>query len=354
MLIAEDKKIQRLYQALVDRDSQYLGSFYVCVKTTGVFCISTCRARKPKLENVLFYTSSQEALHNGFRPCKVCRPTEHVDEPPGEVKSLIKMISDQPERKISDGEIRKLGYSPETIRRWFKKHHGITFQAYQRMIRINTAFHGLKNGIRVTDSAFDSGYESLSGFGYAFKSIIGVTPEKAQSQSIIYIDRFSTPLGPMFICATDEGICLLEFTDRRMLEYEFKDLAKRLKAVMLAGRNNHIKVAKKQVLEYFDGFRKYFDLQLVTPGTDFQQKVWRQLREIPYGETRSYKAQAIVIKQPDAVRAVAHVNGFNRLSIIIPCHRVIGSNGQLTGYGGGLPRKKWLLEHEKRHAAQQI
>ncbi|ELR72396.1 Methylated-DNA--protein-cysteine methyltransferase [Fulvivirga imtechensis AK7] len=352
MLVAENKKIQRFFQALIDRDSQYLGSFYVCVKTTGVFCISTCRARKPKLENVLFFTTSQEALQHGFRPCKVCRPTEHVDEPPGEIKKLIKMVSDQPDRKITDGDIRRFGHSPENIRRWFKKHHGITFQAYQRMIRINSAFQGLKHGTRVTESAFDSGYESLSGFGYAFKNIIGVAPEEAENQNVIYIDRFSTPLGPMFICATDEGICLLEFTDRRMLEFEFKDLAKRLKGVMLAGKNDHIKEARKQVLEYFNGSRKDFDLPLIIPGTTFQQKVWHQLTDIPYGGTRSYKEQAMAINQPNAIRAVARANGFNRLSIIIPCHRVIGSDGQLTGYGGGLPRKKWLLEHEAKYSNQ--
>lgn len=346
MLVAENDKVRRFYKALLDRDSQYVGIFYVCVKTTNVFCISTCRARKPKLENVLFYTTAKEALLNGFRPCKVCKPTENVDEPPAEVKTVLSLVAENPEKKLSDYEVKQLGYSPEGIRRWFKKHHGLTFQAYQRMIRVNTAFQELKHGTRVTDSAFGSGYESLSGFGYAFKNVFGVPPENARRQNVIYMNRFSTPLGPMFACATEQGLCLLEFTDRRMLEFEFREISRLLKAAIISGRNKYLDMAEQQINEYFNGTRKAFDIPLVTPGTDFQQKVWKQLTDIPYGKTRTYKQQAEAIGQPSAVRAVARANGMNRLAIIIPCHRVIGSGGDLTGYGGGLPRKKWMLEHE--------
>ncbi|MBC9796300.1 bifunctional transcriptional activator/DNA repair enzyme AdaA [Sinomicrobium weinanense] len=349
MLVTEKDKIKRFYTALLERDSQYVGVFYVCVKTTGVFCVSTCRARKPKPENVVFCTTSKDALRHGYRPCKVCRPTENVDEPPEEIKTLMRMVSAQPERKLSDGDIRQMGYTPETIRRWFKKHHGLTFQAYQRMIRVNIAFRELKNGTRVTDSAFDSGYESLSGFGAAFKNVFGVAPDDARDRNVIYIHRFTTPLGPMYACATDQGLCLLEFTDRRMLESEFRDLSRRLRAVIISGSNTHLKTTEKQIGEYFEGRRMKFDIPLVTPGTDFQQLVWQKLTEIPYGTTRSYGEQAVTMNRPSAVRAVARANGLNRISIIIPCHRVIGANGQLTGYGGGIARKKWLLDHESKN-----
>jgi len=159
------------------------------------------------------------------------------------------------------------------------------------------------------------------------------------------------PLGPMFVCATDKGICLLEFNNRIRLEAEFKDLQKRLNAEILAGENEFIKQAKKEVAEYFEGKRKIFDVPLHTPGTDFQNLVWNCLQKIEYGTTTTYQKQAEKINNPKAIRAVASANGYNRISIIIPCHRVIGKDGKMTGYGGGLERKKWLINHEKENAS---
>ncbi len=348
-MITERNKIQEFYQALLERNSHYIGAFYVGVRTTNVFCISTCRARKPKLENVEFYTTAKEALQCGFRPCKICKPTENVDEPPTDIKHLINLVSRDPYRKLKDQDLRRLGYSPEKIRRWFKSHHGLTFQAYHRMIRMNCAYEDLKKGNNVTNSAFKSGYGSLSGFSYTFKNLFDQAPKNVGQVNVINVHRLTTPLGPMYVCATSKGICLLEFTDRRMLETEFRDLMKRLKARIITGKNEHIEALEKQIREYFDGERFHFEVPLDTPGTAFQKSVWKKLLEIPFGETRSYKQQAMALGKPNAVRAVASANGQNRVSIVIPCHRVIGSDGQLTGYGGGLPRKKWLLEHERKH-----
>jgi len=166
--------------------------------------------------------------------------------------------------------------------------------------------------------------------------------------------RIETPLGEMIAGATDEGVCLLEFCDRRMLPTEYKDLARLLKTTLEDGENRHIKKLIKQLKEYFNGKRKEFTIPLVTPGTEFQQAVWKELQNIQFGSTRSYQEQAIALNSPDSVRAVANANGMNRISIIIPCHRVIGSNGHLTGYGGGLKRKKWLLDHEKKYSGKAI
>jgi len=163
-----------------------------------------------------------------------------------------------------------------------------------------------------------------------------------------------TPLGEMVAGATDEGICLLEFIDRRMLPTEYKDLTRLLKTTLEQGDNIHLKSLRKQLDKYFSGELKEFTIPLVTPGTDFQQAVWKELLEIPYGTTRSYQEQANVLRRSDSVRAVANANGMNRISIIIPCHRVIGSNGRLTGYGGGLKRKKWLLDHEKKYSGKAV
>ncbi len=168
MLITDEKKIETYYQALLNKDSTYVGIFFAGVKTTSVFCIATCRARKPKFENVEFYTTFKDALDCGYRPCKICKPTENANEAPEQVKAAVKMVKANPKEKISDYHLKQLQISPELVRRWFKKHYGMTFQAFQRMYRINNAFQELKSGKKATETAFDSGYESLSGFGYSY------------------------------------------------------------------------------------------------------------------------------------------------------------------------------------------
>ena len=215
------------------------------------------------------------------------------------------------------------------------------------MLRINTAYNKISNGESITNTAFDLGFESLSGFNSSYQNIVRKSPSQVDKKDIINIIRFTTPLGPMFGCATLRGICLYEFTNRRMLETEFIDLTKRFNAVILPSENNHLKQLKKEISEYFKGTRKKFTVELDTPGTDFQKVVWEMLRKIPYGKTWSYQQQAIKLNNPKAVRAVANANGHNRIAIIIPCHRVIGKDGNLTGYGGGLERKKWLIDFER-------
>ena len=349
MLVTDKNTIRRYYQALLERDTAFVGIFFVGVKTTLVFCIATCRARKPKFENVDFYTTFKDALDDGYRPCKVCKPTENTNEAPADVLKAMSLVRDQPKDKISDQQLRERHIRPEQVRRWFKKNYGMTFQAYQRMYRINCAFQELNGGKKATDIAYNAGYESLSGFGYTYKKFIGSSPVNSVKNTLILISRLTTPLGPMFICATDRGVCLLEFVDRRMLETEFKDLQKYLNTTIIAGENTHIQQAKQELKEYFSGKRKYFDVALHTPGTVFQNRVWDSLKSIPYGETSSYQRQAEMIAKPKAIRAVASANGFNRVSVMIPCHRVIAKDGKLTGYGGGLERKRWLLEHEKKY-----
>lgn len=245
--------------------------------------------------------------------------------------------------------MKENGLQPEKVRRWFKKHHGMTFQAYQRMLRINSAFQDLKKGKQVTDSAFNSGYNSLSGFGYTFKVLVGDSPKESLNKSVILITRVTTPLGPIFICASDKGICLVEFTDRKMLETEFRDLQKKMDAIILQGENEHIKTCKKQLNEYFNGSRKSFDIPLDLPGTPFQQLSWKELQNIPFGATSTYQEMAKKIGKETSVRAMANANGHNRVAIIVPCHRVIAKDGSLTGYGGGLQRKQWLLDHESKN-----
>ena len=343
-MLTKDEK----YQALIDKDKSYDGAFYVGVKTTGIFCRTVCTARKPKRENVDFYDTIQEAMAAGFRPCKICNPLETVDKIPEDILALIHEVENNPDFKIKQWQLKERGIDPNTLRRWFMKHYGMTFQAFCRMQRISHAFGAIKDGSSVTDSAMNSGYDSLSGFNSAFEKIIGATPKNAKvaPQNILLYKRFDTPLGPMITVASDSGICLLEFGDRRMLETEFKDLQRRLNATIIPGKSPHIDQVIQEIEAYFEGSLTNFSTPLHTPGTDFQNQVWKALCDIPYGKTVSYQTLAKTIGNPKAVRAVGRANGMNRIAILIPCHRVIGADGELTGYGGGLWRKDWLLKHE--------
>ncbi len=168
--------------------------------------------------------------------------------------------------------------------------------------------------------------------------------------TVIIMTELATPLGPMFAGATTQGVCLLEFTNRIRLEKEMKDLKEVLHADMQPGRNSHLDQLEKELNEYFLGKRKIFSIALHTPGTEFEKSVWTKLQEIPYGRTWSYKEQSVAMNNPKAIRAVAATNGRNRLAIVIPCHRVIGTDGTMTGYAAGIEKKKWLLNFERSNS----
>ena len=344
-------KFEEMYNALLNKDSSYEGSFFAGIKTTGIFCRPTCTARKPKKENVEFFTTSKDAVSHGYRPCKVCHPLEHLGYTPEYIKIILEKLEKNPDEKIKDSDLNELNIEPNKVRRWFKKNLDITFHEYQRMLKINSALHQISGGEKIIDSAFDSGYNSLSGFSHAFKNATGSTPSDSAEINIINIMRFTTPLGPMTACATEKGIYLLEFSDRKNLNDELEYLKKTLHAKIIFGQNQYLDMLKEQIDEYFSGTRKIFDLPLHTPGTDFQNLVWKKLIDIPYGEHRSYKDQALAINKPKAVRAVGKANGSNRIAIIIPCHRIIGESGKLTGYAGGLWRKQWLLDFERKNSS---
>ena len=342
--ILKDK--EALYTALIERDTTYEGTFYVGVKTTGIFCRPTCSARKPKKENVEFFGSPKDALVHGYRPCKLCDPMGTIRDAPEWLAGILKEVREDPSVRLKDADLQRRGVDPNRVRRWFKKHHGMTFQAYLRILRIGQAFGQIKYGEKVVDAAFDSGYESLSGFSESFKKTLGFAPVKSADRSIIPVTRISTPLGPMLAGATEAGICLLEFVDRRMIETQIERLSRLFKAELIPGESGYFTTLHKELGEYFSGKRTEFSVPLVIKGTPFQERVWQELLAIPYGETRSYEEQATALGNPKAVRAVAGANGDNRISILIPCHRVIGKDGTLTGYGGGLERKQFLLELE--------
>ena len=336
-----------MYRALARRDRTYEGIFFAGIRTTGVFCRPGCRARTPKRENVMFFATAKQALDAGYRPCKLCRPMEPAGKTPEGIGRVIAMVQADPMERFRDARLRELGLSPSMVRRWFRQNHGMTFQGYQRALRIGRAYGTIIRGEKVSAAAFDHGWGSLSGFGHSFKKQTGHAPKNGKAKSIISLTRIPTPLGLMVAGAVDAGVCLLEFADRRMLETELKLLRTLLQAEIAPGESKHFGVLQRELEEYFQGKRTAFTVPVIAPGSPFQQKVWQGLRAIPCGTTRSYGQQAKILKMPAAVRAVARANGANRIAIIIPCHRVIGSDGKLVGYGGGLWRKKYLLELEQ-------
>jgi len=338
-----------MYQALVNRDSSLEGIFYFGVRTTGIFCRPTCSARKPKKENVDFFDSVQSALDSGYRPCKVCTPLTKAGEAPDWLRNLLDEVHAAPEASYKDEDLQLRQIDPARVRRWFQKHHGMTFHAYIKALRVNRAFEKMKNNHDVTSTAFDSGYDSLSGFHQAFSDTTGFSPSQSRNQSLVNITRLSTPLGQMYAGASEQGLCLLEFIDRKMIDDQIAQLQKQLKARFVTGVNQHLTALETQLAEYFAGNRQKFDIPLDVRGSEFQQKAWQALQQIPYGETRSYQQQAVAIGNEKAVRAIASANAKNRISIVIPCHRVIAKDGGLAGFGGGVWRKKYLLDLEKQN-----
>ncbi len=345
---------KEMYRALVDRDSAYDGVFFVAVKTTGICCRPTCPARKPQRKNVEFFRSLGDALAAGYRPCKRCRPLEPRGKTPGWLSELLKEIEADPARRWRDADLRGLSLDPARVRRWFNDQHGMTFHAYQRSRRLGLALGQMQSGEKQAGAAYDHGYESLSGFRDAFEKTFGGPPGQSKSARAAIVTRFLTPLGPMLAAAYDDGLCLLEFHDRRMLETQIKRVKKLLECEIVPGNHPVLKQTGEQLKDYFNGTLKQFTVPLVLKGTEFQEAVWGRLLKIPYGETLSYEQLARDIGRPGAQRAVGRANGDNRLGIIVPCHRVVRSDGSLCGYGGGVWRKRHLLDLEQAQSGRAV
>ena len=340
-----------MYKALVRRDAEYDGVFFTAVKTTGVFCRPTCTARTPKPQSVEFFATAREAMLAGYRPCKRCRPMDMLGRPPEWVRQLTEVIERDPSRRVRAADLRTMGIDPARAGRWYKQHYGMTFQAYHRARRMGLALASVRNGRGANHVGLRAGFESVSGFRDAFAKIFGKPPGQAGDLACLVARWLDTPLGSMLAVASDEGLCLLEFVDRRMLETQLATVRKRFAdlnaGAIVPGDNQHLDRAADELSRYFAGTLKRFTVPLVVRGTAFQLKAWKRLMEIPYGQTLSYAQMALDIGAPGSQRAVGKANGDNRLAIILPCHRVVRSDGTLCGYGGGLWRKKWLLEHER-------
>lgn len=334
------------YRALLRRDAAQDGRWFVAVKTTGIFCRPSCPARRPRRENCEFFVTAGACLGAGYRPCRRCDPLRPAAEAEPLVAGLLERLSHDPGRRWHEADLRALGYEPSTVRRAFRRQFGVSFIEMARLARLRGGFAALAGGSAVIDAQLEAGFESPSGFRAAFARLLGIAPGSLGRRAALMADWIDTPLGPMVAVADRAQLQLLDFADRHTLAGALR----RLHAEVPIGIGRlppSVQVAA-ELTDFFATRRARFDTPLSLRGSAFARRVWQALQQIPPGETRSYAEVATAIGRPSAVRAVARANAANPLAIVVPCHRVIGSDGSLTGYGGGLWRKRQLIELERR------
>jgi AraC family transcriptional regulator, regulatory protein of adaptative response / methylated-DNA-[protein]-cysteine methyltransferase len=336
-----------LYQALLARDPAFDGQAFVGVISTGIFCRLTCPARKPKRENCRFHATTAGCLEAGFRPCLRCQPLGQIA--PAH-KALLEAVKADPARRWSEADLIAGGHDPSTLRRSFRRQFGMTFLDFARQERLRAGFGTLASGGRVIEAQFDAGFSSASGFRSAFARLLGRAPSAFTGKEMLKADWIDTPLGGMIAVADSRALHLLEFTDRRALPRELRRLSGQVRGDLGIGSGPVTQAVAALLGRYFGGEAVKFDVPLALHGTEFSREVWAALRQLPAGTTRSYSQIAHDIGRPDAVRAVARANGANQIAILIPCHRVIGADGALTGYGGGIWRKEKLIALERKIA----
>ena len=330
------------WAAFMRRDRGWDGRVIGAVTTTGVYCKPSCPARRPKREHVQFFVSAAEARAAGFRACLRCKPDE-VGRDREAVAKAVKLI-EQAEEPPSLTEIADaVGYAPHHFQRLFKRDLGVSPAEYARGLRNRRAEVALKANGRVTDAIYDAGYSGPSGFYSDAKERLGMTPsawrDGGRGETIRWT-TFDSPIGSMLIAATSKGICRLTFDD------SVESLERLFPKATIVEDDGGLKELVEGALTAIETPLAAPELPIDVAGTAFQEAVWRELRKIPAGETRSYAEIAAAIGKPKAVRAVGSANGDNHVCVLIPCHRVIRSDGTLGGYGGGIERKKKLLDAE--------
>ncbi len=283
MITAADKK--EYYTALLDKNKEYEGVFYVGVTSTGVFCRPTCPARKPKFEHCEFFHTPQEALLASFRPCKRCKPLSHPNSVSDIVQKLVALVEDNPEKRWKDRDFQELLIDESTARRQFKKRFGMTFVAYARARRMGLAMKQIRSGQPIIEAQLSAGYESNSGFRDAFSRIMRAAQTSSGYNHILNASQLDTCLGPMIAIANPKALYLLEFVDRRGLERDIEQLSKKLNAAIIPGRTPIIDLIEDELNAYFSGKLQQFKTPFAFVGSPFQQLVWQELQKIPYGKT---------------------------------------------------------------------
>ena len=330
------------WAAVMRRDRRFDGQFVTGVLSTGIYCRPSCAARHPARENVRFFADGTAASATGLRPCKRCLPDD-VARDERAIAKAIRLLREEDALGL-EALAEAVGYAPHHFHRLFKRVTGLTPAQFARGQRAERAQQALTSGGRVTDAIYDAGYSGPSRFYAAADQHLGMTPSawrKGGEGTVIRWAVTATSLGQMLVAATERGICRLSF-DEDVVELE------RLfpKATILPG-DAAMQTLVEGAIAAVEHPRSMPDLPLDVAGTAFQQAVWEELRRIPPGETRTYSDIAAAVGSPNAVRAAGTANGQNRVAVLIPCHRVIRTDGTLGGYAYGLERKAALLDREK-------
>jgi AraC family transcriptional regulator, regulatory protein of adaptative response / methylated-DNA-[protein]-cysteine methyltransferase len=330
------------WAAFMRRDRAWDGRVIGAVKTTGIYCKPSCPARRPKREHVEFFAAADEARAAGYRACLRCKPDE-VGRDREAVAEAVKLIERAEEVPTLSDLADAVGYAPHHFQRIFKRDLGVSPAEYARGLRNQRTEAALKANGRVTDAVYEAGYSAPSSFYSDAKERLGMTPSAWRNGGrgeTIRWTHFDSPLGQMLIAATSKGICRLTFDDSEA------SLRRLFPNATIVEDSGGLKELVDGALAAIDSPLAARELPIDVAGTAFQEAVWRELRKIPAGETRSYAQIAAAIGQPKAVRAVGTANGDNHVAVLIPCHRVIRSDGSLGGYAGGLDRKRRLLAAE--------
>jgi len=331
------------WEAVQARDKAQDGRFVTGVLTTGIYCRPSCAARHPLRENVRFFEDGAAARAAGLRPCKRCLPDD-VARDEGAVLAAIQAIKGSEEPLALADLAGRTGYSPTHFQRVFTRHTGLSPAAYARALREERARQALSEAGRVTDAIYDAGFSGPSRFYENMEGRMGMTASawvNGGKGATIHWGVVPTSLGNMLVAATEKGVCRLSFAEGR------EALEERFPAANLIEGGDEFDALLKKVVAAVEAPTHGFDhIPIDVKGTVFQEAVWRELRKIPAGETRSYADIAAAVGKPKAVRAAGSANGANNVAVLIPCHRVVRSDGTLGGYAYGLPIKEELLKRE--------
>ncbi|MFC4291669.1 bifunctional DNA-binding transcriptional regulator/O6-methylguanine-DNA methyltransferase Ada [Sphingorhabdus arenilitoris] len=331
------------WNAVLRRDRQFDGQFVTGVLTTGIYCRPSCAARHPARANVRFFAHGAAARAAGLRPCKRCLPDDVARDEAAVRRAAGLLGMDQPPTLTALAQM--VGYAPHHFHRLFKRHIGVTPAAYARALRSSRAQKALDSSATVTGAIYDAGYSAPSRFYADAKGRLGMTPSAWKNGGKDVVIRYAvaeTSLGSMLVAATDKGICRLSFgEDEEELRRRFPNAA-----IEVGGAAMDSLV--KDAVAAAENPRAMPDIPIDVAGTAFQEAVWQELRRIPPGETRSYAEIAAAVGNPKAVRAAGSANGANNVAVLIPCHRVIRSDGSPGGYAYGLDIKNELLRRERQ------
>ncbi len=330
------------FAAFDARDRVMDGRFVGAVKTTGIYCKPSCPARRPLRENVEFFWTGAEALAAGYRACKRCLPDDVARDEVAVTKALVLLGDGEP--LALDELADAVGYAPHHFQRLFRRAVGVTPAAYARALRAKRVGALLDANCRVTDAIYDAGYSGPSRFYAATNGRLGMTPSAWTNGGAGVAIRWAvvpTSLGSMLIAATAKGICRLSFDE------DEGALTKRFPLAEIMPADDAMIALVRAAVAAVENPARMPDLPIDIAGTAFQEAVWQELRRIPIGETRSYADIAAAVGKPGAVRAAGSANGANNVAVLIPCHRVVRSDGTLGGYAYGLERKAALLERER-------